>query len=55
MEIFQMALVFVIVYIAVYALVDRICRSFEMCSMYKAYGKAVDMDKVKNVMKQENK
>lgn len=55
MEIFQIALVIVIAYIAVFMLLDRVCKCCEMCAMYKAYGKAVDMDKVKNVMKQENK
>ena len=55
MEIFQMALLFLIIYIAFYALVDRICRSCEVCAMYKAYGKAVDMNKVEKIMNQESK
>ena len=55
MEIFQLALIFVIIYIAVFALVDRICKSCEMCAMYKAFGKHIDVSKVENLMKQENK
>lgn len=55
MEIYQMAILFVIIYIAIFTLVNRICKSCEMCAMYKAFGKHIDVSKVENMMKQESK
>lgn len=36
---FQQALLFVIVFICAYTLIDRICKCIEHCATAKAYGK----------------
>lgn len=38
MTIFQYFLAFVVLYICIYALIDRVCKCIEHCSTAKAYG-----------------
>lgn len=47
MEIFQIALLIFVGYIILYSLIDRVCKCCENCAMFKAYGKAVDIKKIK--------
>lgn len=39
---FQFVLFFIIVYLCVYALINRVCQCVEHCATTKAYGKFLD-------------
>lgn len=53
MEMFQLALLLVIGFIIIYMLLDRVCKCCENCAMFKAYGKAVDINKIKETKPNE--
>ena len=61
MTFWQMVITFVVVYICIYALIDRICQCIEHCATARAYSKfrengvLVTMDAVEAGIKKLNK
>ena len=42
MTFIQTAAIFVIIYLGVYAIIDRICRCIESCNISKTYRKTIE-------------
>lgn len=47
MTLFQIVIISLILYICIYALVDRICKCVEHCAINKAFGTYLDNKEIK--------